>query len=192
MVRPSTSSTTTGSDQDTVETLATTLARTNVSGKEVLAASGSNGNGNGASHPGLGRGATRGVRERVDRLKTRPDHVTTKQGSTGTGISLKTNYFLIKASQDNQRLLKYHVEFSLESIQDISSVKKALLYGQRDAGQLPNIITDGMHLFTTEKLDKDPKILETKTRKGETVTIRGWWRSFVQLISTSSPSTTLS
>ena len=174
MVRPSTSSTTTGSDQDTVETLATTLARTNVSGKEVLAASGSNGNGNGASHPGLGRGATRGVRERVDRgiTKTRPDHVTTKQGSTGTGISLKTNYFLIKASQDNQRLLKYHVEFSLESIQDISSVKKALLYGLRDAGQLPSFITDGMHLFVTEKLDEDPKVLETKTRKGETVIIK--------------------
>ena len=175
MVRPSTSSTTTGSDQDTVETLATTLARTNVGGKEVLAASGSNGNGsgNGSAHPGLGRGATRGVRERVDRgnLRTRPDHVITKQGSAGTGINHKTNYFLLKSSQENQRLLKYHVEFSLESIKDISSVKKALLYGLRDNGQLPNFITDGMHLFLTEKLDDDPKVLETKTRKGETSSI---------------------
>ena len=96
----------------------------------------------------------------------------TKQGSAGTEINLKTNYFLIKFNQENQRLLKYHVEFSLESIQDISSVKKALLHGLREAGQLPNFIMDGIHVFMTEKLDEDPKVLETKTRKGETVSIK--------------------
>ena len=169
-----TSSTTTGSDQDGVEAVASTLARTNISGKVVLAASGASGaNGNGASHAGLGRGATRGVRDRSDRLvlKTRPDHVTTKQGSSGTEIDLLTNYFKIQSRSDS-RLLKYHAEFSLESIQDITSVKKALLYGLTESGHLPNFIADGMHIYLTEKLDVDPKVLETKTRKGETVIIK--------------------
>ena len=177
VLRPATtSSTTTGSDLDSVETVGSSLARTNISGKVALAASAGNGNGSEASQSVLGRGATRGVREREGRViasATRPDHVTDKQGTSGTVIpALKTNYFMIKSSQENQRLLKYHAHFSLESIQDVQSVKKALLYGLKDAGRLPNFIGDGMHIFLTEPLDEDPKVLETKTRKGEDVTIK--------------------
>ena len=170
-----TTSSTTGSDleREERESVASSLARTTISSQE--GPGGANGNGNGLSKPGLGRGATRGIRDRGDRLvitKTRPDHIVSKQGTSGDGVELKSNYFLIKSSQEGQRLLKYHVEFSLESIQDITAVKKALLYGLRDAGQLPNFITDGMHLFVMEKLDEDPKVVETRTRKGEEVSIK--------------------
>ena len=169
-----TTSTSTGSDLESVET---SLARTSLSTKVLAGPGGGSGNGNGngnGSHPAMGRGATRGVRDRFDRMvaRTRPDHILSKQGSSGEQIGLKTNYFLLQSEVEGQRLLKYHVDFSLESIQDITSVKKALLYGLKDAGHLPHFITDGMHLFVMSKLDSDPKILETKTRKGEDVTVK--------------------
>ena len=53
------------------------------------------------------------MRQREERaiLRTRPDHVATKEVSAGTVTNLKPNYFLIKFNQENQRLLKYFVEF---------------------------------------------------------------------------------
>ena len=54
------------------------------------------GNGNGSgSGPSVGRGATRGRRERAQEffVKTRPDKLETKQGTGGQEIAVAANYF---------------------------------------------------------------------------------------------------
>jgi len=81
---------------------------------------------------------------------------------------MKTNHFRLVVKPD-YRLLKYVVTFSDDDLQDRTAVKKALLYGLRDAGKLPNFITDGMHLFSDVKISPDPKVLETQTRSGSQV-----------------------
>ena len=50
---------------------------------------GSSSGGNGSSVPGVGRGATRGRRDRAKEmfLKTRPETLTTKQGTAGNPLA---------------------------------------------------------------------------------------------------------
>ena len=56
----------------------------------------------------LGRGATRGRRDRVEQsiLRTKPTTVSSKRGSGGTDITLSSNYFELIA-KPNWRLMQY-------------------------------------------------------------------------------------
>ena len=72
------------------------------------------GTGDGTSGPGaagssqsMGRGATRGRRERQENiLRTKPTTVDEKKGAGGKEISLQSNYFELIA-KPNWRLLQY-------------------------------------------------------------------------------------
>jgi len=137
----------------------------------TLGSSGSNGNGgsgsngavdaNGGSVPSVGRGATRGRRDRAQEffVKTRPDTLQSKKGAGGMDIALGTNYFQLVA-KPNWRLLQYRVDMKPDI--DNTRVKKALLYSHKPS--LPKILFDGTILFTTTRLSPDdkPLILSSK------------------------------
>ena len=61
----------------------------------------------------IGRGATRGKRDRADLMhlvRTKPETCTSKMGSEGVPVTVASNYFaLIK--KPNWRLLQYRVDF---------------------------------------------------------------------------------
>ncbi len=56
---------------------------------------GDSSNGKDGSAPSVGRGATRGRRDRADELlmRTRPETLQSKQGEGGTEINVASNYF---------------------------------------------------------------------------------------------------
>ena len=66
------------------------------------------------SRPAIGRGATRGTRDRQDVgffIRTRPENLTSKKGTEGQKITVTSNYFgLIK--KPNWKLLQYRVDFN--------------------------------------------------------------------------------
>ena len=126
---------------------------------------GDSGNGNGGSGPSVGRGATRGRRDRAQEfyVKTRPDSLQTKKGTEGTEINLGTNYFALVA-KPNWRLLQYRVDMKPEI--DHTGVRKGLLYVHK--ASLPKFIFDGTILFTTTRLSPDDKpIVLTSKRESD-------------------------
>ena len=74
----------------------------------------SHGNSSSDSRPAIGRGATRGTRDRQDFgffMRTRPENLTSKKGTEGQKITVTSNYFgLIK--KPNWKLLQYRVDFN--------------------------------------------------------------------------------
>ena len=162
----------TGTDRSEAE-LASNLAQVSLQGTVHAP-----GNGNGGSVPGLGRGATRGLRDRAMQAitTTRPEHISVKQvrviaflsvygvihviiqGTSGEVLQLKTNHFKLEV-RPNYRLYKYVVYFADEDINDRTNVKKALIYELSEKGDLPSLYCDGMHVFTDQKISPDPKVL---------------------------------
>ena len=67
----------------------------------------------GATEPSIGRGATRGRRDRAPEflLRTRSDHLETKKGTGGIETKLSCNYFPL-ISKPNWRLLQYRVDMT--------------------------------------------------------------------------------
>lgn len=62
----------------------------------------------------IGRGATRGKRDRSDMFKfvrTRPETLTSKKGDDGNPITVSSNYFAM-IQKPNWRLLQYRVDFN--------------------------------------------------------------------------------
>ena len=65
----------------------------------------------GAAGDSIGRGATRGRRDRAPDflVRTRSDQLTTKKGTGGAEVKLTSNYFPLIA-KPNWRLLQYRVD----------------------------------------------------------------------------------
>ena len=140
-------------------------------GTGVSSASGGNGNGNGIA-PSIGRGATRGRRDRQDFYpRTRPDTCTSKQGTSGTPVTVTANFFRL-VSKPDWRLLKYRVDMTPEV--DETKVRKALVYHHKGT-KLQNMIFDGTLLFTDTRLsptdDVTPVIWTSQRTDGTIVTI---------------------
>ena len=115
----------------------------------------------GGSSQSLGRGATRGRRDRVDQfiLRTKPSTLDSKQGAGGKEISLASNYFELIA-KPNWRLMQYRVDMKPEV--ENTKVRKALMYHHKE--QLPKFLFDGTMLFSTTRLNTDdqPIILSSE------------------------------
>jgi len=123
----------------------------------------------------IGRGATRGKRDRSDMFKfirTRPETLTSKKGDDGNAITVSSNYFAM-IQKPNWRLLQYRVDFNPPI--EMTKVKKALLYKHKDT--LPKFMFDGSLMFTTSKLsENDSNVVLTTMLEREktdvTITIR--------------------
>ena len=128
------------------------------------------GNGNGSA-PSIGRGATRGRRDRASDylVRTRPDNLESKQGSGGEQITITANFFALVA-KPNWRLLKYRVDMVPEI--DVTKIRKGLLYTHKEV--LGSVIFDGTLLFTDTRLvaDNQPLVLNSKRESdGQVVVI---------------------
>lgn len=146
----------------------------------TLASTGSNSGGNGSHGVGngsngaqssvqsVGRGATRGRRDRAEEfyLRTRPEALSSKQGEGGVDVTLGTNYFELIA-KPNWRLLQYRVDMKPDI--EHTGVRKALVYSH--ASNLPKIIFDGTMMFTTNRLTSDNKPLELTSKRDSDGTI---------------------
>ena len=134
---------------------ATAIGSSSGSTNGVNGESSTNGNG---SAPSVGRGATRGRRDRADEFftRTRPANLQSKRGEGGTEVNVATNYFEV-VSKPNWRLLQYRVD--MKPAIEHPGMRKAMLYSHKDT--LPKMIFDGTMMFTTNRLtqDKSPKIL---------------------------------
>ena len=122
------------------------------------------------SSQSLGRGATRGRRDRVEQyiVRTKPTALSSKMGAGGKEISLASNYFEVIA-KPNWRLHQYRVDMKPEV--ENTKVRKALMYHHKE--QLPRFLFDGTMLFTTRRLNQDDKpiLLNTTMREGTVVVI---------------------
>ena len=123
---------------------------------------------------GRGRGGARG-RERFDQRRkkdpefdnahSRPSHLVSKLGDSGTPILLTANYFELERRPDI-RLFQYRVIFSLE--EDRTFVKKALLRQNQDL--LPHYMFDGTLMFCFIELyptNSDPLVLHSTRLNGD-------------------------
>eukprot|EP00092_Neocalanus_flemingeri_P037390 GFUD01040714.1.p1 GENE.GFUD01040714.1~~GFUD01040714.1.p1 ORF type:complete len:911 (-),score=265.15 GFUD01040714.1:184-2916(-) len=131
---------------------------------------GGNGNGNGSA-PSVGRGATRGRRDRATEYlpRTRPDNLVSKKGSGGEEITITANFFALVA-KPNWRLMLYRVDMVPEI--DNTKVRKGLLYVHKD--RLGSVIFDGTVLYTDSTLtpDQKPLVLNSKRESdGQVVVI---------------------
>lgn len=114
-----------------------------------------------------GRGNLRGRRIMHDMEVTRPEAVkTSKKGSTGPMLQLKTNYFRIQRKKE-WGLYQYHVDFAPEI--DVTGVRKSLLRAHRS--QFNGFLFDGSMLWTTTRLENDPSTITTQRNDGSPVII---------------------
>ncbi|CAH0406951.1 unnamed protein product [Chilo suppressalis] len=119
-----------------------------------------------AGDPGsavVGRGSRRGggrvLPEQMTILRTRPTHVTTKKGTSGTPIDLLANYFAVETTPQ-WRLYQYHVDVTPE--EDSTGVRKALL--RVHSRTLGGYLFDGTVLYTVKRLHPDPMELYSERR----------------------------
>jgi len=127
---------------------------------------GPNGNGNGSA-PSVGRGATRGRRDRgIEIIRTRSADLENKKGTSGQEVHILSNYFRL-FSKTNWRLLQYRVDFKPD--EDQTFIRKMLVRDVKD--RLPKYMFDGTVMFCCESLtaDKSPLILTTKRKRDEQV-----------------------
>ena len=100
-----------------------------------------------------------------DTAHTRPTHLVSKLGDSGTPILLTSNYFELERRPDI-RLFQYRVIFSLE--EDRTFVKKALLRQNQDL--LPHYMFDGTWMFCFIELypaNSDPLVLHSTRLNGD-------------------------
>ncbi|XP_043599743.1 piwi-like protein Siwi isoform X2 [Bombus pyrosoma] len=97
----------------------------------------------------LGRGAMRGRRVYPSELVTRPEHLVTKRGESGTEIVMQTNYFKLVTTTD-WCLYHYRVDFYPD--EDRNPIRKGLLKSHKDA--LGPYVFDGTVLYSNKRLEQ--------------------------------------
>lgn len=116
------------------------------------------------------RGAIRADRSEraVDLVKTKPDHIASKRGTSGTGITVKANYFALN-SKITWEVFHYHVEF-LPEIEN-PSFRNLLLAQQRP--RIGNFLYDrGSSIFTVRQLENDRFEISTRDRDDKEILIK--------------------
>uniref|UniRef100_A0A182LZC8 Uncharacterized protein n=1 Tax=Anopheles culicifacies TaxID=139723 RepID=A0A182LZC8_9DIPT len=122
-------------------------------------AAASRGGGNGAGDAGaLGRGAIRGMRYIPEVVVTRKPNAPSKQGTSGTKLVLKTNYFRLTRNDQNTCVFQYRVDF--EPLVEDTRIMQALIRTQ--AILLGPYIFDGTMLFLYNKLRSEMVDLQVK------------------------------
>ncbi|XP_050489341.1 piwi-like protein Siwi isoform X1 [Bombus huntii] len=108
---------------------------------------GTSGEGTGGSQ--LGRGATRGRRVLTSELVTRPEHLVSKKGISGTEILMQTNYFKLVTTTDWD-LYQYKVEFFPND--ERTAIRKGLVKSHKDT--LGPYVFDGNLLYSIKRIEQ--------------------------------------
>jgi len=127
------------------------------------------GNGRGTAVKCVGRGARWGrPLDTPAFLRTIPSNCVSKQGTAGTKVALKANYFSIR-QKPNWRLYQYRVDMTPEI--DFTKERQYHVYQNE---QLKNIMFDGTVLFSINLLcNQDDELTFTSTRRDDsTVTVK--------------------
>ncbi|XP_055386002.1 protein piwi-like [Condylostylus longicornis] len=101
-------------------------------------------------------------RFRYEIVRTRPETVNTKQGTTGRRVQLEANYFKL-LKRPEWSIYQYRVDFSPAI--ELIRLKRGILSEQKSL--LGGYLFDGTLLYVTRKLDKDYVEIDTKSRKGD-------------------------
>ena len=152
-----------------MDALSTALSAT-VIGSSSGSTNGANGEsstGN-ESAPSVGRGATRGRRDRANEFfaRTRPADLQSKRGDGGTEVTVATYYFEV-ICKPNWRLLQYRV--NMTPAMEHTEMRKAMLFAHKD--KLPKMIFDGTMMFTTARLTQDDKAMKLTTPRNDSVPV---------------------
>lgn len=106
---------------------------------------------------------------------TRPDTIASKEGSSGTPVSLSANYFKLNQNQEFEFNL-YRVDF----LPDTEDVRLRRFYLSQHKEDLGGYLFDGQNLlYTTRSLKSDNTQLESVNREGDVtrVTLRNTRRT---------------
>ncbi|XP_078682114.1 piwi-like protein 1 [Branchiostoma floridae x Branchiostoma belcheri] len=104
----------------------------------------------------------------VEVPRTRPEHMEDKKGTSGTPVSMVTNFCKVK-TQTERVLFQYQVEFSPDV--DNRKARIAMVYSQEDLLGDTKIF-DGKILFLPKKLENDKTVFTTERKTdGATITI---------------------
>lgn len=109
----------------------------------------------------------RGRRNIYDIIRTRPQTLETKKGSTGNPVKLETNYFRL-LKKPTWSLYQCHVDFNPDI--EINSVRKGLLKEHRE--RLGGYIFDGSTLHLIQRPEPDTFELVSKNRADEIIQIK--------------------
>lgn len=93
---------------------------------------------------------------------TKPQHLVSKMGATGTAMKLTANYFKMNTTKDWD-IFQYRVDFNPE-IED-ARLKKALLRRERD--NLGGNLFDGTMLFTCKRITQSEVTTKYESRNEE-------------------------
>jgi aubergine-like protein len=106
-------------------------------------------------------------REHPGEVKTKPEHVLDKSGSSGQQVQLYTNYFRVKR-RPNTAMYQYHVDFNPPI--DSKALRKALI---REKEAIVGKIRafDGMVLFLPRRLADDPTEFVSRLKDGTDVNV---------------------
>ncbi|XP_043950297.2 protein aubergine [Drosophila biarmipes] len=124
------------------------------------------------SSEGDPRGSVRGRRLITDVVHSRPQGLATKNGVTGTRITVQTNYFKL-LKRPNWTIYQYHVDF----VPDVDNTRIRRAFINHHRSLLGGYIFDGTILFCTTQfkpVQNSPYVLElvTQSREGENFQIK--------------------
>ncbi|XP_070067653.1 protein aubergine isoform X2 [Drosophila takahashii] len=124
------------------------------------------------SSEGDPRGSVRGRRLITDVVHSRPQGLTTKNGTSGTKITVQTNYFKL-LKRPNWTIYQYRVDF----VPDVDNTRLRRAFMNHHRSVLGGYIFDGTILFCTSQfkpVQNSPYVLElvTKSREGENYEIK--------------------
>lgn len=120
------------------------------------------GNGNGGGE--VDRGARRGKHFITDIIRTKPENLQTKRGTSGQVVTLHTNYFRL-LKKPTWQIYQYRVDFSPNI--ELQGLRKRLIYEQKPI--FGGYLFDGAMLFLTVKLPDDITEFMSKDREGSPI-----------------------
>jgi len=117
---------------------------------------------------GRGRGGTKSRKrddeQEFDCIRTKPEHIQSKKGTSGLEVGLSTNFFGFQQKPDT-RLFQYRVDFSLD--EERTHMKKALV--RQHNATLPQYMFDGSILLCFNRLypeGGEPLVLFSRRENG--------------------------
>jgi aubergine-like protein len=114
--------------------------------------------------PNFDRGSVRSRTILTDIIKTKPENVISKRGTTGQPVTLLTNHFRL-LKQPTWQLYQYRVDFSPQI--ELRGLRNRLIFEQKPT--LGGYLFDGTMLFLSVKLPNEVTEFMSKDRDGNAI-----------------------
>lgn len=114
----------------------------------------------------MDRGARRGKHVVTNIIRTKPENLPTKRGTSGQVVTLQTNYFRL-LKKPTWQIYQYRVDF-VPNI-EIQGLRKRLIYEQKPT--FGGYIFDGSMIFLTRELPQEITEFMSQDREGSPIQI---------------------